>query len=122
MFNISSDGSITITQGDSGDFTVKLWDDKDKTQPFDLTGLNVLFGAARSQNGKVSPAIITLSTGQGIEVTLPNIINISFLPEHTRNMQPGEYVYDIEINDGNDFVKTLSNEPLAFFVTPQVAK
>lgn len=104
MFDISND-KITITRGDTGKFTVKVYNTL--REEFELEyGDEVLFTVKTST--KVVPHLIQKV---GPEI----VIN----PEDTKNLEYKTYVYDIQLTLSNGEVHTIIS-PSDFTVLPEV--
>lgn len=110
--------TILITEGDSGSFDLRFWDDEDKTVPRDLS--------TKSIRLVVSPSPGQKKTFDVISTITDNTANFVFLPAMTKK-RAGDYVYDIEITDTLDplQVETIrlneDGSPGTFVIAPEVA-
>lgn len=111
--------TILITEGDSGSFDLRFWDDEDKTVPRDLSTKSIRLVVSPSPGQK---KIIEIQA----QIT-DNIAGFVFLPAMTKK-KAGEYVYDIEIQDTLDptQIETIKlnddGSPGTFMIVPEVAQ
>lgn len=98
MFYTDSNNNIYLTRGDTGIFTVALTDGDG--QPYiPEAGDTIRFAMAKK-------------FGAGADVLLnkpfpADTLTLEIEPEDTKSLPFGEYVYDIELTDGDGHVSTV---------------
>lgn len=100
----STTNSIMLTRGDSAEITVAFTDSEGN--PYDASGDTVKFGVKRSAFDAECVLEKTIENGK-----------ITFTPDDTKNMEYGDYLYDVEITHVDDS----GEEPVTSVWTPIAA-
>lgn len=97
MFNISSNGIVTINRGDSFEFpvTLNIGNSIDR-ENYVLTGTDTLYMGVMEPNQPFETAIIRkMITASDLDEN--NNIVIRFWPEDTVCLLPGKYYYQVKL-------------------------
>jgi hypothetical protein len=91
--------SLSLYRGDTWRVQFRLWEDAERTDPADLTGVTALAEIRDKSAGlKITP--ITLV------ITLPNVITASLSPDETAHL-PMSGVWDLQLTLGNGDIQTI---------------
>lgn len=90
---------LNLYRGDTFRTTFKLWKNKDKTDPVDLTGIAV---AAQIRAKPDSATLQSLTC----TVTLPNIIEVFLSPDESKTL-PLTGVWDLQLTYANGDIQTI---------------
>lgn len=105
VFSISNK-TIKITRGDSGVFTLTV---KQGDSDYDYTNDTVIFTVKKNTN--TDEVLIQKTIQYGEDVII--------MPEDTRDLAYGDYVYDVQLTTVGGYVDTIIT-PNKFTVTPEV--
>ena len=96
--------NMIMTKGDSESLTVKAQD---------IYGNPVLLGPGDIVyfTVKIDPAKIGKSFQKIVTEFFDGLAEIHIRPEDTKNLKPGPYYYDIQVNFANGEVKTIIPQP-----------
>lgn len=83
MLKVESNNKIILTRGDSGTLNLSITEGE---ETYDYSDDTVVFGVKRSVNDKDCVLMKTVENGK-----------IVFTPEDTKNMEFGDYLYDVEV-------------------------
>lgn len=98
---------ISIRRGDDETLTVTITDAVDL--PVDLTGATVRFTAKRSAKDPDDRAVLSRSTGSGINAPSPtNGVAVITIPKAlTALLDPGTYDYDVQVTTAAGVTSTV---------------
>lgn len=96
MFNISSNGIVTVNRGDSFEFPITLnIGDSMNRQNYILTGNDVIYFGVMEPNQPFENAIIRkMVTANDL---VENNVIVRFWPEDTVCLLPGKYYYQVKL-------------------------
>lgn len=96
MFNISSNGIVTVNRGDSFEFPITLnIGDSMNRQNYVLTGNDVIYFGVMEPNQPFENAIIRkMVTANDL---VENNVIVRFWPEDTVCLLPGKYYYQVKL-------------------------
>ena len=97
--------SLTLYRGDSYSRKFKLWSDKDKTKPVDLTGVTAKSEIKDQPDGKV---VVEMDCS----VELPNIVNVKLEAENSKKLPLPTGSWDLELTYLNGDVRTIVFGPV----------
>ena len=91
---------ISLTRGDTAALRVEITrESADGTQtPYEMAQTDTLVLTAKKGN---------LRPGERLEITAVGTPTLSIRPEHTKNLPPGDYVYDIQLKTAAGDVYTV---------------
>lgn len=96
---------LDLYRGDTFRVKFKLWKNKEKTDPVDLTGVSV---AAQIRASATSSAILQELS---CVVTDPNIIEVSMTPEESGRL-PASGVWDLQLTYPDTDIQTILAGPV----------
>lgn len=115
MTIIPADYSLNLYRGDTGRWQLKLWTDKEKMQPADLTGVAV---DAVVRDKAIGGNYILSLTCTVIE---PNIIDMVLTSTQSRDL-PGQGVWELQLTYPSGDVMTVLIGPFSVMPAASTAK
>lgn len=96
MLKIDENLGITLTRGDSGEFTLTVKDASGNS--YDFSHDTVRFGVKRSPLDTTAAVLVKTFDENG---------KIAFTPDDTKSMEFGDYRYDVEVETQDGAVYTV---------------
>lgn len=94
--------ALTIYRGDSGGWQFVLWNDPEKTDAVDLTGVTPKAEIRNRHGGnRITPLTCTVSP--------PNIIDMTLSAETSHTLPAGQQVWDLQLTYPGGDVSTVVN-------------
>lgn len=103
---IDSENSLEFLQGQSKTLELTITQDVDGTEEkFDLTGATIYFTVkcdVRDRDNQLQKTSLVVAEIEVAADPREGTAKIYFVPEDTKGLEPGQYVYDIVVVSGTD--------------------
>lgn len=108
--NMNEELEFKFWRGDDFFKTLRFFNrDKQKT-PYDLTGCRIDIDIEpNQQDDDAADPIIRLSTDNGALRIEENKLHLHIANRHTKKVTWKTAVFDVQVTDGNGFIKTIAN-------------
>lgn len=104
MFELKG-ARIRLTRGDTAALRVEIIRERENgdREPYEMQAADTLTLSAKKNSLCPAPQLVITNTGEPLLI---------FSPEDTKNLAPGDYVYDIELKTGEGDVYTVVGQGL----------